>query len=150
MLFGQGQALGIAYLVFDQHKHQVTAAAGLVGHRFDAGAARDRVADLQHLLVPMQAAARPHAARQRHRRQKPAALRMAVGAQAGLAYRRQKVQPVPQLGQRRARDRIRIVAVQRGRQCTYRRGGDAVAEGFGLADPNLQLGEQVGVDGPDV
>ena len=65
--------------------------------------------------MPLQPATGPHAARQRHRRQEAAALRMAVRTEFALARTRQEVQPVPQRRQFGAGLRRRIVAIQRGR-----------------------------------
>ena len=149
VFLAHSQPLRVMQLMPDQHKHQVAAAPRLVADRLDAGNAAHVFTHPQTLrfwLVPLQAAARPHAARQRHRRQKTAPLHVAVGANVGLARLRQKVQPVPQWRQCGAGHGRRVITVQRGRQRAHRRGGDAVGQGFGLADPALQLGKRCGVE----
>ena len=96
VLFGQRKALGIGNLVLDQHKHQITRAARLVRDGFDARGALHRIAHQQGVvLFPPQTPARPHTARQRHRGQKAAARRVAVGPETALAHLGQKIKPVP-------------------------------------------------------
>jgi hypothetical protein len=96
VFLGQRQAGRVVQCVLHQHEHQFAAAPGLVFDRLDAGHPLGPFAHPQRVgHLPMQPAAGPHAARQRHRRQKAAALGVAVGAEFALAVARQKVQPVP-------------------------------------------------------
>ena len=80
MFLRDGQALRVGDLVLHAHKHQVAGAPAFVADRFNARGALHRIAHQQGVvLFPPQTPASPHAARQRHRGQKAAARRVAVG-----------------------------------------------------------------------
>jgi hypothetical protein len=139
VLLGERQAGGVVHLVANQHEHQLAAAPALAGDRLDARDAPHRLAHPQR-REELQPAARPHAPRQRHRRQEAAALRVAVGADLALARLRQEVQPVRQRRDGVAARGRRVVAVQRGRPAAQRRGGDLVVQRLGAALPGGQVG----------
>ncbi len=69
---------------------------------------------------------------------KPPALRVAVGADLGLAVHRQKVQPVPQRRQPAAGCYRRIGIVERGAQRRHWRRLQRVVMGLAAAGPGLQ------------
>ena len=73
---------GVEIGVIDGDEAERTGAAGLQLDIGDFRAARDRVADAQH-VGELGLAARPHPARQRHRRQEAAPGRVAVGSDLG-------------------------------------------------------------------
>jgi len=96
LLLGQRQAALVENFMPHEHEDQVAAAACLVRHRLDARDAVHLVTECQRVVgLPLQAPPRPHAPRQRHGRQKAAAARMPVGADAALAHLRQEVKPMP-------------------------------------------------------
>src|SRR6266480_746003 len=127
-----------AELMPDLHEHERTAAAGFFVDALDRRYSRDRVAHAQR-PVELQLAAGPHAPGQRYRGQEPAAPRVAVRADFGLAVQRQEIQPMPQRWQGRARLRSCRFAVQGRRERRIRHGGDDVVYRFSAADPVFQV-----------
>ena len=92
-----------------------TAASLLEADVGDARVAFDRVAHLQRLLE-VEPAPAPHALRQRHRRQESATPGVTVRTDFALLVARREEYPVPQRWHLGAGLRLRVVAVQRGRQ----------------------------------
>jgi hypothetical protein len=123
-------------LYFDEH--EPAAAAGFFVDAFDSRGPGDRIADAQR-LVEAKLTGSPHASGQRHRRQEPAAPGMAVGADLGLARKRQEIQPVPESGDLPAGGRARRLAVQRRRQRRDRCRGDLVFDRGRAPDPICQV-----------
>ena len=78
-----GEAMCIVDLVFHLDKNQITSATYFVADRIDGRHALYFVTDPQ-VSVPMHFSACPHAPRQRYRRQKAAALGMAIKVQLAL------------------------------------------------------------------
>ena len=124
-------------------EHQRAAAAGLDAHVGDGRDALDRITHPDRRME-FQLAAGPHPSRQGHRRQEATALGVAVLAYIALPVHRQKVQPMPEVGQRRADLDVAGWMVQGRGQRHHRRGTDLVVEGFGTADPG---GQVLGVGG---
>src|SRR5207253_4788071 len=95
-----------------QDENEGPAAALFMTDDHDAGDPGDFLANPQWPME-LDAIARKHASRQRHRRKKAAAAGVAVWAKFGLASHRQKIEPMPQGRQRVARPREAITAVER-------------------------------------
>ena len=136
VFFVDGNLAVVRNLVRDRDKSQI---AGLALLDVDAGNARGLDggrADRQR-GGETETPTRPHATRQRHRRQESAALRMAVVADFRLAARRPEINPVPQRRQSVA-DGRRLRMIQRGRQRRDECRVDGVDAGLGLADPLTQ------------
>ena len=121
------------------HKDQAAGTARLFFHIDDGGGAAERIANPQRFME-FKVAPGPHAARQGHGRHEATALGMTVGANVRLRIDRQKVQPVPQVGQRCAgRRALKIGLIERGRQGRIRGGGGDVFDCLNTANPVLQV-----------
>jgi hypothetical protein len=101
---------------------------------------RGLVVDPQSVVEP-QAPARPHASRQRNRRQEPAAAGVPVGSDFAGGRHRIEVDPVPKRRKLAARQGFAFAAVERGRQRRCRCGPDQVRPSFLAADPVAQAFE---------
>jgi hypothetical protein len=126
-----------ADLVPHLHEHQGTGAPFLHAHVVDPRGARQRLSGQQR-RDELEAAARPHATRQRHRRQEATALRVAVRSDLGLAVHRQEIEPVPARRHGVTVQR-RVVAVQRGAERAQRDERRRVLHGLGPTDPAAQV-----------
>ncbi len=117
-----------------QHEAQGTVAALLDRYILYRGCTGDAFVNAQR-LVEDEAAAGPHAARQRHRGQEAASRGMTILAQDRLPSGGQEVEPVPEGRERIAGLWRRVVTVECRRQCGHRKPRDLIMEGFLLADP---------------
>ena len=145
MCFGQAQAQGVAESVFDLDKQQVARAACLVLDRSDARMLLRGVTHAQRVALPLQAATSPHAARQRHGRQKATAQRVTVGPDLALRGLRQKIQPVPQGRHLAARGLAGVIAVEQGALAPQRCSHDLIGQHFAATFPAAQVGHLFGV-----
>ena len=124
--------------VIDGHETQLPAAAGLDGHIRDARGPRHLVADAQG-AEEFQLAARPHPARQRHRRQKTAAGGMAVGSEFRHRINRLRQAPMHGPGRGIAGLRLADLHEQRGAQALHQLRGDGVGGLVAAPDPLAQM-----------
>ena len=146
--FGQAQPPGVVKGVLNLDKQQVARAARLVFDRRDARVLLRGVAHAQWVAaLPLHAAAGPHAAGQRHGRQKATAQGVAIGPDLALWGLRQKVQPMPQRRHFGACGLAGIVPVEQGALATQGRGHDLVAHRFAAAFPAAQVGHLLGAQG---
>ena len=126
-------------VVSQLQEDQRAGAAVLQAHVLDVRAALQCLAGTRG-GDELQLAARPHAARQRHRRQEVAALGMAVRADLRLGRDLQEVEPVPERRQGIAGLRVGIVLLVEGRgQGADREGGGEILHGLRPADPVLEF-----------
>jgi hypothetical protein len=124
--------------MFDRDETQHPGAAGLHGHVGYARGPLRLVADAQG-IEEFKFAARPHPARQRHRRQETAAGGVAVLAE--LRGRKHRLRQAPMRGpwRRIARLRFANLLKQRRPQAHHQMRGDDVGRFGGAADPLPQM-----------
>ena len=137
LFLGDGDAVGVADVGFNRHEHHAAAAAVLDGDILDRRFAMHFIADMQR-CDEGRAFTGKHAPRQRHRRQKVAARRVAVGADLRMAHHARKQDRVPAHRQRLTHFRKCIIAVQRCRQAVDGRDRHVINRGFGAAYPFFQ------------
>src|SRR6185437_3124447 len=134
VLVGDREALRVGDLVAHRDEDQRAAAAFLHAHVADGGFA-DRARAHREGPHELEAAAGPHAPRQRHRGKEPAAPRMAVGAELRLPVRVEEVEPVRERRYRFAFARLGIVAVEERAQLAQRPRADRILALLEATDP---------------
>lgn len=138
MFFGNRESVVAVVLVLHRHEGERAAASGFGTDIEDARHLGGGIADAQRLVEP-QAAAGPHAARQRHRRQEAAAAGMAIGTDLGLPVQRQEIEPVPERCNGIAANGRRVIVVERRRECLDGKRRDLVLAFGRLPNPFFQL-----------
>lgn len=121
-----------------QYEDKRSAASLLQCHIGYSRNPRDILTHAQRAMK-LQPSTGPHSARQIDGRQKPAALRVTIGAELRLPMERQKVQPMPQWRQQITGSRIVTLDVEGRREGGNRRRGHDVLPRFSLPDPLLQV-----------
>ena len=138
-----GRAFGAGNLVAHQHEDQRPALAFLGADVEHFRAPPDLVADPKG-SGESDAPARPHAPRQRHRRQEIAPFGVAVDVKIGMEGAGQEIEPVPTRRHRIAGNRFGVVPIQRRRETRQGRRRDHVRGVLGAPNP---LPEVVEVEG---
>ena len=123
------------------HEHQPPAAPRLLLHVLDRGDALDGLAHVE-ITMKGDVGGRPHAARQRHRRQEAAALGVAVGAERAGRHQAEEgaIEPVIERRQRLAALGERVVAVERRGELGHAHRRDHVGGALLAPDPGGDVG----------
>lgn len=124
--------------MLDRHEHHLAGLAFFLGNPAYLRDFGEGIAN-QKILLELQLATGPHPPFEIDGWEETAALGVSVGAYLGHGRHRQKIQPMPEFGQRIALLDGEITIIQGEGQCFHRGGKSTVPDLFLFAYPVLQI-----------